>query len=110
MRTVFILTAAITLLLIAIPAFGQRPASIGIDAGWTRFSDDVTDANGWRLGFRGGVYLWSWVELEGQFTGSRGSESVGSVDLDTTLLTTLANGVFSFRKGKWAPYGLVGFG
>lgn len=110
MKNTFILAALIILVLVAIPAFGQHPAAIGIDAGWTGFSDEVTDANGWRLGFRAGVYLWNWVELEGQVAGSHASASVGSVDLDTTMLTALVNGVFSLRKEKWAPYALVGFG
>jgi opacity protein-like surface antigen len=110
MRNVFILTIAMSLTLVAVPAFGQHPAEIGVDAGWTRFPGDVSDANGWRAGFRAGFYIRNWIELEGQMTGSRATDNIGSVELKTTLLTGLANGVFSLRKGKWDPYALIGIG
>jgi len=110
MRNVFILTAAMTLILVAIPALGQHPAEIGVDVGWTGLGDDVGNANAWRVGFRAGVYLRRWIEIEGQVTGARASEGVGNVDLDTTLLTALVNGVFSVRHKNWSPYALVGFG
>jgi len=42
--------------------------------------------------------------------GSHANEEVGTVDMDTTLLTAMANGVFGIRKGKWVPYALIGAG
>jgi opacity protein-like surface antigen len=110
MRKAFMLAIITILYLSAAPAFAQHPAEIGFDAGWTGFDEDVIDGSGWRLGFRAGFYLWDWVELEGQVSGSRGSEKAGIVDLDSTLLTALANGVFNLKRGKWVPYALAGIG
>src|SRR5262245_7769341 len=100
MRNRLILAAVVVMTLATIPALGKRHAEIGVDGGWTSFDDEITNANGWRVGFRAGFYVWNWIEIEGQMMGSRASEDVGSVDLDTTLLTAFANGVFGVRKGK----------
>jgi opacity protein-like surface antigen len=94
----------------AAPAWAQHQAEIGIDAGWMSFDSDVADANAWRLGFRAGYYITDWVEFEGQVLGGRASDAVGTVDLDTTLLAILANGVFTYKTPQWAPYALAGFG
>lgn len=110
MRNVFILATIMILILTAAPAFAQHPGEIGVDAGWLGFDEDVVNGSGWRLGFRAGCYVWDWIELEGQVTGARGSEKAGVVDLDSTLLTALANGVFNLKMGKWVPYALVGIG
>ena len=111
MKKLFILATVLVLMILsATPAFAQHPAEIGVDAGWTGFDEDITNGNAWRLGFRAGCYVWKWVQLEGQLTGSRASETIGSVDLDSTLLTALANGVFNLKMEKWVPYALVGLG
>jgi opacity protein-like surface antigen len=94
----------------ALPGYAQHQAGIGIDAGWATFAEDVTDANAWLAGFRAGYSLRNWLELEGQFLGGRASEDVGTVNLDTTLITAFANGVFTTTSRKVAPYGLIGFG
>ena len=100
----------IMLAMAALPVYGQHQASIGIDAGWGNFDEDVTDANAWLAGFRAGYNLLNWLELEGQVLGGRASEDVGIVNLDTTLITAFANGVFTTTYRKVAPYGLIGFG
>jgi opacity protein-like surface antigen len=109
-KTLLIFGVLATLTLASIPAYAQRQAEIGIAAGWTGFSSDVADANAWRADFRAGYYLRDWVQLEGQAFGARAADEVGSVDIDTTLLAALVNGVFSYRKTHWAPYALVGVG
>jgi opacity protein-like surface antigen len=110
MRNVLILASVMIVVFSGMPAFAQHPAEIGVDAGWTGFDEDVTNGNGWRVGFRAGVYVWDWIQLEGQVAGSRASEKAGTVDLDSTLLTAVVNGVFNLRKRKWIPYALVGIG
>ena len=65
----------------AIPAYGQHPAGIGIDAGWGNFDNDVTDANAWLAGFRAGYNLLNWLELEGQVLGGGpGAGAVGAAE------------------------------
>ena len=108
MRTLIVV--AVALATAAIPVYAQHPASIGIDAGWGNFDDDVTDANAWLAGFRAGYNLVNWLELEGQVLGGRATEDVGIVNLHTTLITAFANGVFTTTYRKVAPYGLIGFG
>src|SRR5262249_10267479 len=72
---------------------------------------DVAFGNAWRVGFRAGAYIRHWFEIEGQVTGARNREEIGSVHLNTKLLTALANGVFNFRsERRFVPYGLVGIG
>src|SRR5262245_20023487 len=106
-----IVVAAATLLaLVSIPAHGQHQASVGVDAGWANFDKDVTGANAWMLGFRASCFLQQWLELEGQITGGRATEDVGTVNLDTTLLTALVNGVFSTTTRRIDPYVLIGVG
>jgi len=105
-----IVVAAAILILAAVPAFGQHPANIGIDVGWANLDKDVTGANAWQLGFRAGYFALSWLEIEGQVAGARASEDVGSVNLDTTLLAGLVNGVFSYPSRKISPYALIGVG
>src|SRR5262245_40824813 len=78
MKNVFIPAAAVALILAAIPSYGQHPAEIGIDGGWTGFDSDVTDSNAWRVGFRAGLYVRDWIEVEGQVAGARAGQTVGS--------------------------------
>ena len=110
MKNVLIPAAALALMFAAIPSYGQHPAEIGIDGGWTGLDSDISNSDAWRVDFRAGFYIWDWIELEGQAIGARASEDVGTVDLDTTLLATLVNGVFGVKKGRWVPYALVGLG
>jgi hypothetical protein len=85
-------------------------AEFGVDAGWTNLADDISGADAWRLGFRAGYAFLNWLQVEGQVAGSHGSEEAGSVNLDTTMLTALVNGVFNLRTRGVAPYALAGFG
>ena len=110
MKKLCVLATAVILLLTEKPAHAQYRSEIGIDAGWTSFDSDVTGSDAWRLGFRAGYAVTDWFEVEGQFAGARASQDVGSVDIDTTLLIAIANGVFSYRTGAFAPYVLAGFG
>jgi opacity protein-like surface antigen len=100
----------IMLSMAVLPVYGQQKASIGIDAGWGNFDEDVTDANAWLAGFRAGYYALNWLELEGQFLGGRASEEFGIVKLHSTLITAFANGVFTTTARKVSPYGLIGIG
>jgi opacity protein-like surface antigen len=110
MKKFFVVATAAIVLLAATPALAQYRAEIGLDAGWTKLNDDLSSTNAWRLGFRGGYAFTDWLQIEGQMAGSHGSDQVGSVDLDTTMLTALANGVFNLRTRGVAPYALAGFG
>jgi opacity protein-like surface antigen len=110
MKVLFPVVLASVLILNAVPSHAQHQAEIGIDAGWTHLDDFVANANAWRVGFRAGYHIQDWVEIEAQMAGARAGEEIGSVNLKTTLLTGLANGVFNFRTERVVPYGLVGIG
>jgi opacity protein-like surface antigen len=110
MKESFVVATVAIILFAANPALAQYRAEIGVDAGWTGLDDDISGADAWRLGFRAGYAFLNWLQIEGQVAGSHGSEGAGSVNLDTTLLTAIVNGVFNLRTRGVAPYALAGFG